>query len=94
MWVGYVSNHVVRVHHMWNPVTNKIILPQDVMFLHKSYGNWIKEKEYHANQVTKTPVSMLKNIGNEDSGDNGTVMRSRLVRRVGSPDSESSNQET
>ena len=79
---------------MWNPVTNKIILTRDVLFLRKSYGDWIEEKESQAKQDAEIPISMLKRIEIEDSGDEGTRVGSQLLRRVSSSESETSNQDS
>ena len=56
MWIGYAANHAAGTHRVWNPVTNKIILTRDVLFLGKSYGDWIKEKEPQAKQDAEIPI--------------------------------------
>ena len=44
IWVGYVADHVAGTHRFLNPMTKKISLTHDVIFLRQSYGNW-KEKK-------------------------------------------------
>ena len=41
-WVGYAENHPTGTYQIFNPKTKKIILTQDVTFLQKSYGEYIK----------------------------------------------------
>ena len=42
IWVSYAEGHPTSTYQIFNPKTKKIILTQDLIFLQKSYGDYIK----------------------------------------------------
>ena len=92
VWVGYVADHAGGTHHVLNPETKKISLTRDVIFLPQGYGNWKEKNESNENwEVTKPPVSILKNAKYDDFGDNRdrqVVPMPQLERHVSNSDKE------
>ena len=46
MWVGYAEGHPTGTYWVFDPMTKKIILTQDVTFLQKSYSEYIMVEEF------------------------------------------------
>ena len=92
VWVGYVANHAAGTHRVLNPMTKKISLTRDVIFLRQSYGNWKEKKESEKKrEVQKPPPSMLKNEEEEEIGKEygrQIVPRPNLARHVSDSDEE------
>ena len=93
VWVGYAADHAADTYLVLNPVTKKISLTQDVIFLCQSYGNWKDKKE--RKELDKNvefegaPVSMLKSIEDYDIDEerNSRILNStQLVRSINDAD--------
>lgn len=37
MFIGYADNHDGDIYKMWNPKTNRLLEPRDVIWLHRMY---------------------------------------------------------
>jgi hypothetical protein len=46
VFVGYPSNHASDVYRLLNLKTNHVIKSRDVIWLNKTYGEWMKSKDH------------------------------------------------
>ena len=45
VFIGFLQSHANDIYRVLNPKTNHIVKSRDVVWLNKSYGDWIKSKD-------------------------------------------------